>query len=48
MESGKVSESFRNKIVELLEQNPHMTYAELAKNATYSEYDIRRALGLIL
>lgn len=38
---------FKDKLISLMDQNPHMTYAELANKSTFSEYDIRRALGLI-
>lgn len=37
----------KDKLEDLFESNPNMTYAELADMSTFSEYQIRRELGLI-
>jgi predicted HTH transcriptional regulator len=41
------SKSFKEKLLSMLECNPSMTYSELANMSEFSEYDIRRTLGLI-
>ena len=40
-------EGFKRKLERLIHRNPDMTYAELASMSVFSEYDIRRTLGLI-
>lgn len=39
--------SFRERLETFIEDNPDMTYDDIAKKSYFSEYDIRRTLGLI-
>lgn len=40
-------ESFKERLEKVIDDNPDMTYADIAKKSVFSEYDIRRTLGLI-
>jgi predicted transcriptional regulator len=43
----KIVSSVMDNIEAIVNKNSHMTYDEIAKEMDTTEYDIRRALGLI-